>query len=64
MPVKYKGPDTFYGIPARDLTDEEFEALDVSLKRHVRASDAYEITKARKSDEPKSKETKEVNGNA
>lgn len=38
---RYKGPDQFFGIPARDLTEDEFEALSPSLRRHVRASDAY-----------------------
>lgn len=66
MPVKYKGPDVFYGLPARDLTDEEFDALDPQYKRHVRASDSYEITKSRKTEdsESKSSKSKEVSGNA
>lgn len=31
----------FYGIPARDLTQDEYEALPPSQQRIVRESDAY-----------------------
>lgn len=52
---KYGKPHhTFYGIPARDLTDEDVEALGPTLMRDVIASDSYtETTKAERDAEAK-----------
>lgn len=46
--AKYKGKDTgeglpyFGGIPAKDLTDPEFDALDDEQKNLVRSSALYD----------------------
>lgn len=37
----YQGPDVFYGIPARDITEEEYQEMGSDLKRTVRLSPAY-----------------------
>lgn len=38
---RYVGPDRFYGIPVRDLSADEFAALDPEQRRKVRLSPAY-----------------------
>lgn len=46
--AKYKGKDTgeglphFHGIPARDLTDADFDVLSDEDKETVRKSDVYD----------------------
>ncbi len=42
LKFKYKGTDRFYGVPARDLTVDEWDAMDVSLQREVLASASYQ----------------------
>lgn len=37
----YVGEDRFYGIPARDLTQQEFDDLTPDQQRVVRESPAY-----------------------
>lgn len=61
--VKYKGKDTgeglpfFAGIPARDLTDEDFDALDADQKEVVKHSAVYDYVpyteKAREGSRPR-----------
>lgn len=50
MAVKFTGkPGEFVnGAPARDLTDEEFAALDPDVREHVIASNAFETDNAPK----------------
>lgn len=49
---RYTGEGTHYEVPARDLTAEEFDALDPMQQRIVRLSPAYrEIGGAKKSDD-------------
>lgn len=38
---RYTGEGTHYEVPARDLTAEEFDALDPMQQRIVRLSPAY-----------------------
>lgn len=38
---RYKGPDTFPGVPARDLTKEEFERLPTLRQLDVEANASY-----------------------
>lgn len=38
---RYVGSDRFYGIPIRDLSADEFVALDPEQRRKVRRSPAY-----------------------
>ena len=38
----YQGPDRFHGVPARDITDAEYEAMGADLKRIVLQSPAYQ----------------------
>ena len=38
---RYLGPDRFHGIPARDLTADDFAALGPEERRKVRKSPAY-----------------------
>jgi hypothetical protein len=48
--AKYKGKDTgeglphFHGIPARDLTDADFDTLSDDEKETVRKSDVYDYS--------------------
>lgn len=42
MSVKFKGGGHFLGIPARDLSTEEWEALDVPTRKALLASGLYE----------------------
>lgn len=42
LAYRYKGPDKFAGIPARDLTVEDFEALPVLRQLDVKANASYE----------------------
>lgn len=48
--AKYKGRDTgegmpyFHGVPARDLTDDDFDSLTPDNKELVRKSDLYDYT--------------------
>jgi hypothetical protein len=47
MPVLYHGNGEFLnGIPARDLSDEEFSALDAETRERVRASALYDSRQA------------------
>lgn len=39
----YKGPDYFNGIPARDLTGEEFANLTEEQREDLRLSPFYEV---------------------
>lgn len=36
------------GVPARDLSEEEYEALDTEQKRRVRTSSLYDVRLERK----------------
>lgn len=56
---KYVGPDLFYDIPPRDLSEEEFDALKPRLKRHVIASPSY---KEVAEDKPKKKSDEDKGG--
>lgn len=51
MPIKakYKGKEGefFNDIPARDLDDEEYEALTTEQKKLVRESEIYEVIPVR-----------------
>ena len=38
---KYVGPGHHYGVPKRDITEEEFAALSPRLQRIVTESPAY-----------------------
>lgn len=50
--VRYTGNRQFFiGVPARDLTKDEFDALDPLQQRDVLASDIYEKPEAEKSDD-------------
>lgn len=41
--IKYTGKGDFHnGIPARDLTTEEYDALDIDLRATVRESPHYD----------------------
>lgn len=40
--VKFKGGGHFLGIPARDLSEEEWAALDAPTRRALLASGLYE----------------------
>jgi len=48
--ARYKGKDTgeglpyLHGIPARDLTDDDFDLLDDERKQMVRSHDLYDYT--------------------
>ena len=47
MPAIYVGAGNYLdGIPARDLTDEEYDALTREQKRDVRRSGLYEMVEA------------------
>jgi len=54
MVVTYKGDGTDFlnGVPARDLTDEEFQALDEEAQAAVTASTLYEAGGKRASARP------------
>jgi hypothetical protein len=43
------GKQYFIGVPARDLTKEEYDRLDPASRRDVDASDLYEKAGAKKS---------------
>ena len=43
------GKQYFIGVPARDLTKEEYDRLDPLARRNVDASDLYERAGAKKS---------------
>lgn len=59
MPVIYTGDGGYLdGIPARDLTDEEYDALTREQKRDVRRSGLYKI-EAAEPDESEAKESSE-----
>lgn len=49
--VRYvgNGKQYFIGVPTRDLTKEEYDALDPLARRDVDASDLYERAGAKKS---------------
>ena len=49
----YKGPDEFPGIPARDLTQDDFDDLPILRQLDVKASAAYELVKASESKDGK-----------
>lgn len=50
----YKGPGRVYGVPARDITAEEFEALTGRQRRVVLHSGWYQPAKAKaKAEAPK-----------
>lgn len=51
---RYKGPDTFHGVPARDLTEDEFNRLPVLRQLDVKANASYVEVKP----EPKASEKK------
>jgi len=42
---KYKGDGWIVGVPARDLTEQEFQRLDKDLQEKVKASIYYELVK-------------------
>lgn len=50
LPLEYLN-----GVPARDLQDDEYDALDTDQKRQVRSSGLYLMVDAKKS-EPKTEE--------
>jgi len=52
---KYKGKAFIDGIPARDITDEEFEKLSKTDQDAVRSSGLYESDKKK----PSAKSTQE-----
>ncbi len=62
--ARYKGKGEYFGgIPARNLTDEEYDALTTEQKKTVRESDIYDVrsdTESRAA-EPKS-EAKQDDG--
>lgn len=39
---RFTGPDKFPGIPARDLTQDDYDALNIDQKRDVIATSSYE----------------------
>lgn len=45
MRARFKGPEDAFipGVPARHLSDEEFDALSTEQRAHVRASDLYDV---------------------
>jgi hypothetical protein len=40
---RYVGTDTFHGVPARDLTEEEFGRLPILRQLDVQANASYEL---------------------
>lgn len=57
MKVKYVGPDTFPGLPARDMEEEEYDALSLNMKVIVKASDSYKMVgKVKATDDDKKDE--------
>jgi hypothetical protein len=42
---KYKGGGFIPGVPARDITEQEYEQLDAELQKAVRESGLYEQEK-------------------
>lgn len=48
LAYRYKGPDTFPGVPARDLTVEEFARLPILRQLDVQANASYTEVKAPK----------------
>jgi hypothetical protein len=55
--ARYKGDGTefHHGIPARNLTEEEFEALDVEERKMLRQSPLYDVVPDNKLHESASK---------
>lgn len=49
----YKGPGRVYGVPAHDITADEFERLDGKQRRVVLHSGWYEPAKAKSKAAPK-----------
>jgi hypothetical protein len=48
MKAKYKGPGYHHGIPARDLTEADWERLTPAQREIVKASPLYELVEAKK----------------
>lgn len=57
--ARYTGKDGAHhsGIPARDLTDDDWAALDAEQQAIVATSPAYRLSKSAKSDVPHPEET-------
>lgn len=49
---RYKGPDRFVGIPARDLTEAEFRALPILRQLDVKKNASYVEVKPEKASKP------------
>jgi hypothetical protein len=45
--ARYKGPGHHHGIPARHLTQDEYDALDEAQRALLRGSDLYEVRSER-----------------
>lgn len=53
--ARYKGDGTEFlnGVPARNLSDEEYDALDTEQKSDVRRSGLYDVVSEAKATEAK-----------
>jgi hypothetical protein len=56
-PDKNKEGGSFPGVPLRDLTEEEFDALDKNTQESIDASPIYRKTAPPKAAKPKSAPT-------
>lgn len=56
---RYVGSDTFPGIPANDLSQEDFDRLPILRQLDVKANGSYELVESTKA--PKKPENKEGN---
>lgn len=63
MKYRYKGPGRLYDVPAKDLTEDEFNAMTLTSQRRARESGLYtEVKPPKPADKPASKATEKKDG--
>jgi hypothetical protein len=62
--ARYKGDGTAYlnGVPARNLSDEEYDALETEQKAAVRKSGLYDVASETRATEARAVEPKKGEG--